>query len=59
MKRMLTMRLAPCDAAALTTHATSTQTWHTADNFQYIAGKHAGADVITRDPAGNPNSAFR
>ncbi len=49
MKTMLLTRL----ALALIIYATSAQTWHTVDDFQYTPGRFSVALALTADSAGN------
>jgi hypothetical protein len=52
-KTILSLRLALAGAAALLTHTTFAQAWHTVDDFQYVPGAGSVAQVMTKDPAGN------
>jgi len=51
---MHSLRLAFCGAAAFLTQTTFAQTWQTADNFQFVAGKNSlPREGLGKDASGN------
>jgi hypothetical protein len=56
-RTILSLRLALAGAAALLTHTTFAQTWHTVDDLIYFPNADAEVQAMTTDPAGNVYAA--